>query len=173
MSLIQAVSNADHIQGNPDAPVTLLEYGDYECPYCGAAYPAVKEIQKKMGKQLQFVFRNFPLTNMHPFAEIAAEAAEAAFAQGRFWEMHDALYENQDSLSEETIFALAEKIGLDMEVFMKEIENQKYRPKIRKDFMGGVKSGVNGTPTFFINGERFDESFDGQLLLEALRSAVV
>jgi protein-disulfide isomerase len=173
MSLIQDAGNADHIQGNPDAPVALLEYGDYECPHCGAAYPVVKQIQKKMGRQLQFVFRNFPLTNMHPFAEIAAEAAEAASAQGRFWEMHDALYENQDSLSEETIFALAEKIGLDMEAFTKDIESQKYRPKVKKDFMGGVKSGVNGTPTFFINGERFDQNFDGQLLLEALRSAAV
>ena len=138
MSLIQEISDADHIQGNPDAPVILLEYGDYECPYCGAAYPVVKQIQKKMGKQLRFVFRNFPLTNIHPMAEIAAEAAEAAGAQDRFWEMHDALYENQDSLSEETIFVLAKKIGLDMEVITKDIDSQKYRPKINKDFMGGV-----------------------------------
>jgi len=172
MSLIQPVSDADHIEGNADAEVTLVEYGDYECSYCGAAYPVIKHIQRKMGKQLRFVFRNFPLANMHPFAEISAEAAEAASTQGKFWQMHDVLYENQDSLSEEMIFALAQKIGLDMEVFTKDIKSQKYRPKIKKDFMGGVKSGVNGTPTLFINGERFDQNFDGELLLETLKSAV-
>src|ERR1700733_2792868 len=101
MSLLQPVSDADHIQGSSDAAVTLVEYGDYECPYCGAAYPVIKQIQRKMGRQLRFVFRNFPLTNMHPFAEISAEAAEAASAQGKFWQMHDALYENQEALSQE------------------------------------------------------------------------
>src|SRR6266850_4715184 len=119
MSLIEAVSDADHIQGNVNAPITLVEYGDYECPHCGAAYPVIKKIQKKMGDQLRFIFKNFPLTNIHPFAESAAEAAEAAGGQGKFWEMHDAIYENQDSLSEETIPALAKNIGLDMKVFTK------------------------------------------------------
>jgi protein-disulfide isomerase len=172
MSLIQPVSDADHIEGSADAAVTLVEYGDYECPYCGAAYPVIKQIQRKMGKQLRFVFRNFPLTNMHPFAEISAEAAEAAGTQGKFWQMHDALYENQEALSQEMIFALATKIGLDMKIFTKDMESRKFKDKVRKDFMGGVKSSVNGTPTLFINEERFDQNFDGELLLEALKSAV-
>jgi protein-disulfide isomerase len=172
MSLIQPVSDADHIEGSFEAAVTLVEYGDYECPYCGAAYPVIKQIQRKMGKQLRFVFRNFPLTNMHPFAEISAEAAEAASAQGKFWQMHDALYENQEALSEEMIFTLGPKIGLDMKIFTKDMESRTFKDKVRKDFMGGVKSGVNGTPTLFINGERFDQNFDGELLLETLKSAV-
>ena len=172
MSLIQDVSDADHIQGNINAPITLVEYGDYECPHCGAAYPVIKQIQKKLGKQLRFVFRNFPLSNIHPSAEIAAEASEAAAAQGKFWEMHDAIYENQNSLSEEMLFDLAENFGLDMKIFKKDLETKKYKSKVRKDFMSGVKSGVNGTPTLFINGERFDQGYDGTLLLEALKSAV-
>lgn len=172
MSLIQPVSDADHAEGSAGATVTLVEYGDYECSYCRAAYPVIKKIQKKMSKQLRFVFRNFPLTNIHPYAEISAEAAEAAGAQGKFWQMHDGLYENQETLSKEMIFALAQKIGLDMKMFTKDMESRTFKDKIRKDFMGGVKSGVNGTPTLFINGERFDQNFDGELLLEALKSAV-
>src|SRR5882762_3835926 len=113
MSLIEAVSDADHIQGNVNAPITLVEYGDYECPYCGAAYPVIKQIQKKMGDQLRFIFRNFPLTNSHPFAELAAEAAEAAGGQGKFWEMHDAIFEHQHALEPPRLIALATKVGLD------------------------------------------------------------
>jgi protein-disulfide isomerase len=109
---------------------------------------------------------------MHPFAELAAESAEAAGAQGKFWEMHDAIYENQDSLGEEMIEELAKELKLDINRFNSDIKTRKFKEHVRKDFMGGAKSGVNGTPTLFINGERFDQNFDGELLLEALKSAV-
>ena len=111
----------DHIQGSSDAPVTLVEYGDYECPYCGAAYPILKDIQRRMGEQLRFVFRNFPLSTSHPHAEQAAEAAEAAGAQGRFWEMHDRLYENQRHLRDDDLVSYAEGLDLEIDLFDKEL----------------------------------------------------
>jgi protein-disulfide isomerase len=158
----------DHIQGPPDAPVTLLEYGDYECPYCGAAYPIIKDVQARMGDRLRFVFRNFPITTSHPHAEQAAEAAEAAGAQGRFWEMHDVLYENQKRLGDDDLRAYAQRIGLDLERFDKELAEHVHAPRVREDFMSGVRSGVNGTPTFFINGARYDDAYDVETLLAAL-----
>jgi protein-disulfide isomerase len=158
----------DHIQGPPDAPVTLLEYGDYECPYCGAAYPIIKDVQARMGDRLRFVFRNFPITTSHPHAEQAAEAAEAAGAQGRFWEMHDVLYENQKRLGDDDLRAYAQGIGLDLERFDKELAEHVHAPRVREDFMSGVRSGVNGTPTFFINGARYDDAYDVDTLLAAL-----
>jgi protein-disulfide isomerase len=161
----------DHIQGPADAPVTLVEYGDYECPYCGAAYPIIKEVQARMGERLRFVFRNFPITTSHPHAEQAAEAAEAAAAQERFWEMHDMLYENQRHLEDENLRAYAEQLGLDVERFGNELAEHVYAPRVREDFMSGVRSGVNGTPTFFINGARHDDSYELETLLAALERA--
>ena len=161
----------DHIQGPADAPVTLVEYGDYECPYCGAAYPIVKEVQARMGERLRFVFRNFPITTSHPHAEQAAEAAEAAGGQGRFWEMHDVLYENQRHLEDENLRAYAEELRLDVELFGKELAEHVHAPRVREDFMSGVRSGVNGTPTFFINGARHDDSYELETLLAALERA--
>ncbi len=161
----------DHIQGAADAPVTLVEYGDYQCPYCGAAYPIVKELQDRMGERLQFVFRNFPITTSHPNAEQAAEAAEAAAAQGRFWEMHDLLYENQRRLADEDLHAYADQLGLDVDLFDKELAEHVHAPRVREDFMGGVRSGVNGTPSFYINGVRHDDSYDLETLLAALEQA--
>jgi protein-disulfide isomerase len=161
----------DHIQGPADAPVTLVEYGDYECPYCGAAYPIVKEVQSRMSDRLRFVFRNFPITTSHPHAEQAAEAAEAAAAQGRFWEMHDHLYENQRRLEDSDLRAYAETVGLDVEQFDNELTEHVHAPRVREDFMSGVRSGVNGTPTFFINGRRHDDSYDLDTLLAALAQA--
>jgi protein-disulfide isomerase len=158
----------DHIQGPADAPVTLVEYGDYECPYCGGAYPIIKEVQARMGDRLRFVFRNFPITTSHPHAEQAAEAAEAAGAQGRFWEMHDLLFENQKRLRDEDLRAYAERIGLDLERFDKELSEHVHAPRVREDFMSGVRSGVNGTPTFFINDVRHDDGYDVDTLLAAL-----
>jgi protein-disulfide isomerase len=158
----------DHIQGPPDAPVTLLEYGDYECPYCGAAYSIIKDVQARMGDRLRFVFRNFPITTSHAHAEQAAEAAEAAGAQGRFWEMHDLLYENQKRLGDDDLRAYAQRIGLDLERFDKELAEHVHAPRVREDFMSGVRSGVNGTPTFFINGARYDDAYDVETLLAAL-----
>lgn len=165
------VSADDHSQGAGDAPVTLVEYGDYECSYCGDAYPIVKKLQNKMGDKLRFVFRNFPLTQVHPFAEHAAEAAEAADAQGKFWEMHDALFENQDALEDEHLTDYAKRVGLDDKKFTRDLQNDAFKKRIRADFTGGVESGVNGTPTFFINGVRYDDEVSYETLLAALESA--
>jgi protein-disulfide isomerase len=161
----------DHIQGPPAAAVTLLEYGDYQCPYCGAAYPIVKELQARMGERLRFVFRNFPITTSHPHAEQAAEAAEAAGAQGRYWEMHDTLYENQRRLSGADLRGYAEALGLDVERFDRELAGGVHAPHVREDFLSGVRSGVNGTPTFYIDGVRHDDSYDLETLLAALERA--
>ncbi len=146
----------DHIQGRPDAPLTLLEYGDYECPFCGEAYGVLKAIQQRLGDDLCFAFRNFPLTNMHPHAEHAAEAAEAAGAQGRFWEMHDVLFENQDALEDEDIARYASELDLDARRLMLEVVSSAHAERIREDFKSGVRAGVNGTPTLFVNGRRYD-----------------
>jgi protein-disulfide isomerase len=161
----------DHVQGAADAAVTLVEYGDYECPYCGAAYPIVKEIQARMGDRLRFVFRNFPITTSHPHAEQAAESAEAAAAQERFWEMHDLLYENQRRLEDDDLRAYAEQLGLDVERFGSELAEHVHAARVREDFMSGVRSGVNGTPTFYVNGARHDDSYELEILLDAVERA--
>jgi protein-disulfide isomerase len=161
----------DHVEGSADASVTLVEYGDYECPYCGEAYPIVKDVQERMGEQLRFVFRNFPITTSHPHAEQAAEAAEAAAVQGRFWQMHDVLYENQKHLRDEDLRGYAEQVGLDVEPFDQELAEHVHAARVREDFMSGVRSGVNGTPTFYINGARHDDSYDIETLVAALERA--
>jgi protein-disulfide isomerase len=162
----------DHIQGPPDAPVTLVEYGDYECPYCGAAYPIIKEIQARMGDRLRFVFRNFPITTSHPHAQQAAEAAEAASVQGKFWEMHDILYENQEHLRQRDLLVYGERLGLQVDRFTTDLAERIHLERVREDFMSGVRSGVNGTPTFFINGRRHDGPSDMETLLGALERAL-
>ncbi|MGO8787102.1 MAG: DsbA family protein [Terriglobia bacterium] len=167
-----AVTSADHSQGHEDAPLTLVEYGDYECPHCGRAYPIVKQIQERWGKRLRFVFRNFPLTEMHPHAEGAAEAAEFAGAQGKFWEMHDLLFENQDRLGEALYLELAQGLKLTAASLRQELEGGAFRIRVRADFTGGVRSGVNGTPTFFINGRRHDGPFEFEDLVLALDDAL-
>ncbi|HMD55436.1 MAG TPA: DsbA family protein [Phycisphaerae bacterium] len=164
------VNPDDHIQGDPKAPVVLVEYGDYECPYCGQAYPIVKRVQKHFGKRMAFVFRNFPLTEVHPNAEIAAQTAEFAAAQGRFWEMHDSLYENQESLGAPLFIALAKKLELSVEDLNSALTNGTYASRVKNDFMGGVRSGVNGTPTFFINGNRHDGAFEFEDLVAAIEA---
>jgi protein-disulfide isomerase len=161
----------DHIQGPAAAPVTLLEYGDYECPYCGAAYPIVKQVQAQLGDQLRFVFRNFPITTSHPHAEQAAEAAEAAAAQDRFWEMHDHLYEHQRRLGEADLRGYARELGLDVDRFSDDLAQHVHAARVREDFMSGVRSGVNGTPTFYINGVRHDDSYELETLLAAIEDA--
>ena len=171
MTLVNPVSDTDHIQGVPDAAVTLLEYGDYQCPYCGAAYPIIKAVQKRLGASLRFVFRNFPLNQAHPYAELAAESAEAASAQGKFWEMHDALYEHQTELGQPLIETLVKRLKLDSKRFAADLESRKFQAHVKHDFMGGVRSGVNGTPGFFINGERYDDSWDEAPLTAALLKA--
>ena len=166
------VGPKDHMQGAPDAPVTLVEYGDYECPYCGEAYPIVKAIQERLGDQMCFVFRNFPLAQAHPHAEEAAEAAEAAGVHGKFWEMHDLLYENQDALEPEDLVQYARALKLELPRFVLEMREDVYADRVREDFHSGVRSGVNGTPTFFINGVRHNGPFDLASLLAAIEEAV-
>jgi formate-nitrite transporter family protein len=155
-NLTPAVGPDDHVMGPHGAPVTLVEYGDFECPYCGEAYPIVHEIQERMGDRLRFVFRNFPLSESHPHAQHAAEAAEAASAQGKFWEMHDMLYENQDALDDRHLVRYAADLGLDAKQLARELEAGTFEAAVREDFRSGVRSGVNGTPTFFVNGTRYD-----------------
>jgi protein-disulfide isomerase len=170
--LILPVGDRDHAQGPTAAPVTLVEYGDYECPHCGAAYPIVKKLQKKLGKSLRFVFRNFPLNNIHPHAEHAAEAAETAAAQGKFWEMHDWIFEHQDSLEDGDLLQAAESLGLDSKLFLKEMESEAHLARVKEDFMSGMRNGVNGTPTFFINSVRHNGAHSYEVLFAALNDAV-
>jgi protein-disulfide isomerase len=167
-ALAVPVSKRDHIQGSYDASLTLVEYGDYECPACGAAYPQVKTVQSVLGDRLRFVFRNFPLANIHPHAEHAAEAAEAAGEQGRYWEMHDILYENQDALDDESLAQYALDLGLDARRVIQEVVTGAHRDRIRQDFHSGIRSGVNGTPTFFVNGLRHNGPWDAESLVAEL-----
>ncbi len=169
-TLSQPVSARDHADGPADAPLTLVEYGDYQCPYCGGAYPVVKRLQKTWGKKLRFVFRNFPLTQAHPYALIAAEAAEAAALQVKFWEMHDLLFEQQTFLEPDIILSWAKRIGLNLEKFEDDIKQGVIEERIKEDRQSGIRSGVNGTPTFFINGTRYDGTPDYDSLLAALES---
>ncbi len=160
----------DHIQGPIDAPIKLLEYGDFECPFCGRAYPFLKTIQRELGDSLCFAFRHFPLTNAHAHAQRAAEAAEAASAQGKFWQMHELLFENQDALEDKDLERYAAALALDVKRFRTEIFSGAYSARIREDFMAGLRGGVNGTPTFFINGQRYDGAVE-TLLGELSRAA--
>ena len=166
------IANRDHIQGPLDAPFALVEYGDFECPYCGEAYPTVKAIRKRLGDRLCFAFRNFPLTNMHPHAEHAAEAAEAAGARGRFWEMHDVLFENQDALEDEDLARYASTLGLDASRVMDQVLAGAHNARIQEDLRGGVRSGVNGTPTFFINGIPYDGEPDVEAMLPLITRGI-
>jgi protein-disulfide isomerase len=169
--LVLPVSERDHVQGPANAAATLVEYGDYECPFCGQAHPIVKAVQARLGGRMRFVFRNFPLTEMHPRALPAAEAAEAAGTQDRFWEMHDLLYENQPRLDDPDLLRYARHLGLDLPRFVSEVAEHVHEPRIREDFTSGVRSGVNGTPTFFINGIRHDGAWDVDSLSDALMAA--
>ncbi|MBD3903867.1 thioredoxin domain-containing protein [Chryseobacterium sp. Ch-15] len=167
MSLKPSVNTNDHAQGNLNSDLVIVEYGDYQCPYCGAAYPVLKELMKEFGSQVKFVFRNFPLSEMHQYAKAAAIAAEAANLQGKFWEMHDAIYENQQNLNELYLFELAEHVGLNINQFKEDIQKAELAEKVDSDFESGVMSGVNGTPSFFINGNKFNGNAED--LLELLR----
>ena len=160
MSLQPEISPADQTQGNEQAKITLVEYGDYQCPHCSKVHPILKEIQSTFEDKILFVFRNFPLQESHRYANIAAQAAEAAGRQGKFWEMHDAILENQQYLNEDYLDTLAEKLGLDMEQFEYDLNAEEISNKVENDFESGMRSGVNGTPSFFINGTKFDGGTD-------------
>lgn len=161
------VTSFDHIQGPDDAAITLVEYGDYECPYCGEAYPVIKEVQRMLGSRLRFVFRNFPISGIHPDALPAARFSEAAAIAGRFWEAHDMLYENQQALSADDLAHYAVQLRVDATLLQAAADGN-FDPRIERDFMGGVRSGVNGTPCLFINGRRYDGPVTVENLVDAL-----
>ena len=165
------VSSEDHSQGHEDAGCVLVDYGDYECPSCGEVFPIVKRLQKRFGVGLLLVFRNFPLSQMHPHAESAAETAEFAGSHDKFWEMHDLLYENQDRLEDSLLVKLTGELQLAPAELQDALTKKVFQPRVRADFTGGVRSGVNGTPTFFINGQRHNSSFDFDSLAGAIQAA--
>lgn len=170
-SLQPPIGPHDHTLGPPDAPFQLLEYGDYECPFCGMAHPIVKSIQRRLGDQLLFAYRHFPLSQVHPHAALAAEAAEAAGERGRFWPMHDMLFQNQHALGPENLVRYGARVGVDPDYMTWALRTRAFAGRVREHFLSGVRSGVNGTPTFFVNGVRHDGPWDEASLLEALRSA--
>jgi protein-disulfide isomerase len=172
IKLIPAVNANDHIYGNYPAAIELVEYGDYECLYCGEAYLVVKDIQLQLGADMTFVFRNFPLAKIHPHATNAAVAAEAAGLQHKFWEMHDIIFENQQDLNLENVLRLADSIGLDSDRLKRDMQLIELIDKVRFDFESGMRSGVNKTPTFFVNGEKFDGIYSKDQLLHYLRSVL-
>jgi protein-disulfide isomerase len=167
------VNDRDHVLGPADAPVTLVEYGDYECPYCGMAHPIVASILQQMGGTLRFVYRHFPLTRLHPHAEHAAEMAEAAGDRGKFWPMHNLLFQNQHALDDEDLVSYAARLGIQPDWAQFALTSHTFAQRVREDFMSGVRSGVNGTPTFFINGFRHDSPWDQPTLLESLQAAAL
>jgi len=164
------VDSKDHLQGKDTAPLELVEYGDYQCPHCGHAYPILKNVQRSLGDDLKFVFRNFPLSESHPDAFNAAVAAEAAGLQKKFWEMHDIIFENQQALDFESLFLYAKTIDLDLERFKNDIQKNTVAEKVEMDFESGVRSGVNGTPSFFINGEKYNGDWEEDVFTEYLKS---
>jgi protein-disulfide isomerase len=168
--LTPAVNSHDHRFGDPGARLELVEYGDYECPYCGAAYPIVKGIQQRLGQDLKFVFRNFPLSKIHPHSFYAAVGAEAAGLQNKFWEMHDIIFENQKTLDAENIFQYGKTIGLDMVQFVFDLNQKILIDKVQKDFESGLRSGVNRTPGFYINGKKYEGEWRNGQLLQYLES---
>ena len=153
------VGPKDHARGSADAPLTLVEYGDYQCPYCAEANPIVELLLEKFGDAVLFVFRNFPFVDVHEHAEAAAEIAEAAGLQGKFWEMHDVLFENQKDLRESALLHYAQNLGLDTSQIQNDLATGQPRGRVEADFEGAIRSGANGTPTFFVNGTRYDGSW--------------
>jgi protein-disulfide isomerase len=166
------VTDEDHRSGSSEARVTLVEYGDYECPHCARAFPIVERVRKRLGARMLFGFRHFPLSNAHPHAQMAAEAAEATASQGRFWEMHEVLFADQQALEDEDLVARARRLGLDVARFEQELASGVHAARVRRDFRSGVRSGVNGTPTFFVNGARHDGAWDLETLLETQEAKV-
>ncbi|MFK3981856.1 DsbA family protein [Micromonospora sp. NPDC050397] len=165
------VGEDDHIRGPAEAPVTLVEYGDLQCPYCGQAYHRLHELLRQRPETVRLVFRHFPLTNVHPYAELAAETTEAAAERDEFWPMHDWIFEHQDQLDPVHLSMGSQQLGLPEDTVAEESERHVHLDRVRRDFVGGIRSGVNGTPTFFINGVRHDGSFELSELLAAVDQA--
>lgn len=170
--LNNTVTDRDHIQGPKTALLELVEYGDYQCPSCGQSYLAIREARRQLGEKLKFVFRNFPLSE-HPDAFGAAMAAEAAALQNKFWEMHDLLFNNQAHLDQDDLLAYAEVLGLEMDLFRNDMQNEVLSCKIESDFEGGIKSGVKGTPSFYINGSKYDGDWERDALAQDLQHLLI
>jgi protein-disulfide isomerase len=166
--LVLPVGERDHAEGPPTAAITLVEYGDYECPYCRAAVPIVEELQGLLGDHMRYVFRHFPLTRVHPHAQHAAEVAEAAAAQDRFVEMHAVLFERQEALEDDDLIRYASDVGLDTGRIQVELRAHAHAPKVREDFESGLRSGVRGTPTFFLDEIRYDRLVGVRQFLDAI-----
>lgn len=165
------VDETDHAQGSTNAPVTMIEYGDFQCPHCAAAHGIIKAVQRIAGDELRFVYRHFPLTQIHPLAELAAETSEVLGTQGKFWEAHDLIFENQEKLSPEFLMELARRLSTNIKKFMENLDAHVSLPKVRKDFMSGLRSGVNGTPSIFINGKRLMAPVTLPVLLSVIGDA--
>lgn len=170
MPLRPPVSDKDHFEGNPEAVIELVEYGDYQCPHCGKAYFIVKRMQEQLGDKLKFIFRNFPLAKIHPEAVMAAVATEAAALQGKYWEMHDIIFENQEYLDRESLLEYAAELDLDVATFDKDLSRPELTEKVEADFESGIRSGVNATPTFFINGEKYNNGWEGERMMDFIKA---
>ncbi len=170
MPLDPPIGPDDHVQGNPDAPYELVMYGDFECPYCAASQSILARVRDRLGDELRFVFRHLPLTGVHPHAQHAAEASEAAAAQGAFWEYHDALYAARGALTDRDLAAHARGVGLDGDRLAAELASHEHAPRVARDADAAARDGVSATPAFYVNGERFTDVYDARTLTEALRS---
>jgi protein-disulfide isomerase len=170
LMLLNPVQEWDHIRGPADAPFTLVEYGDYECPDCGRLFATLESVQQEFGTRLRLVYRHYPLSGIHKHAQMAAEASEAAGAQGRFWEMHDLLFQHQDALDEKHLLRYAQQLGLDVDRFHRELKQRTYAERVSQDFIAGVQNGVNGTPGLFLNGVRQPSVFDQPALIALLKA---
>ena len=169
--LLNPVHQWDHIRGPENAPFTLVEYGDYQCPDCGRLFETLQSVQQDFGTRLRLVYRHYPLSGVHKHAQMAAEAAEAAAAQGRFWEMHDLLFQNQDSLEQKQLLQYAEQLDMDIDRIRRELKQESYSERVRQDFIAGVQNGVDGTPGLFLNGVRQPRVFDQPALIAILQAA--
>ncbi|HEY7304026.1 MAG TPA: DsbA family protein [Bryobacteraceae bacterium] len=168
--LLLPIQPEDHVEGSPNARYTLVEYGDYECPGCGALFVTIRRLHEQFGEQVRLVFRHYPLSGIHPHAQKAAEAAEAAAAQNRFWEMHDLLFEHQDALRARELYRYSEQLGLDTKRFRSELKAHVWEDRVREDFRRGVANGVYGTPGLFINGIRYNGGLDLASILNELKA---
>jgi len=166
--LLLPIHAEDHVYGAESAVYTLVEYGDYQCPDCGRLFVIIRELQTMLGERLRIVYRHYPLGGIHPDAQQAAEAAEAAGAQGRFWEMHDLLFQSQNALKRKNLLAYADRLSLDRDRFSHELKKRVYENRVREDFRRGVQNGVYKTPGLFLNGVRHDGAWDRDTLFEIL-----
>jgi protein-disulfide isomerase len=166
--LLLPIQPDDHVQGSADARLTLVEYGDYECPACGTLFLTIRQLHQQMGVDVRIVYRHYPFSGRHPHAQLAAEAAEAAGAQGKFWEMHDLLFEHQGALEQKHLTGYAQQLTLDRNTFGKALKDRTFEERVREDFRRGVANGVYGTPGLFVNGVRHDGALDAQSILGKL-----